>query len=46
MLHGAKAEYLSRIEKRIRDNFISATINGDYKINIEFTPLASKKDIV
>jgi len=46
MLHGAKDEYLNRIEKRIRDNFISAAITGDCRINIEFASLASKKDIV
>ena len=46
MLHGAKAEYLKGIEMRIRENFDNFASTGNCKVNIEFTPLASKKDII
>lgn len=46
MLHGAKEEHLNKIEMRIRDNFNSIAAAGNCKINIEFLPLTSKKDIV
>lgn len=46
MLHGAKDEYLNSIEKRIRDNFINTATNGDNRISVEFSPLASKKEIL
>jgi len=46
MLHGAKKEYLNKIEMRIRANFNNIVCTNNYKINIEFLPLLSQKNIV
>ena len=46
MLHGAKVESLGKIETRIRKNFNSVVTSNNCKINIEFLPLTSEKNIV
>lgn len=46
MLHGAKEEYLGKIETRIKDNFYKLISAGNYRLSIEFTPLASQQNIV
>ncbi len=46
MLHGPKEEYLNKIEMRIRSNFNNIVRTNNYRINIEFIPIVSQKNIV
>jgi single-stranded DNA-specific DHH superfamily exonuclease len=46
MLHGAKEEYLGRIEMRIKENFYKLVSPNNCKLSIEFMPLASQQNIV